>query len=77
VDAQQRTALVAGHEIPRVGLELVLDGIDQPGRPIEADDLVAAEQAPEQLIEPLEMIHVAMADENVADAEHLPRRQWR
>jgi hypothetical protein len=55
----------------------MLDRIDKAGGTIEADNLVAADKASEQLIEAREMIHVPVADEDIAYAKELTRRQRR
>jgi hypothetical protein len=47
VRPQPQVALVAGHEIPRIGSELVTDGIDEPCWTVDVEHLLAPEHEPE------------------------------
>src|SRR5919106_5892610 len=51
-------ALVAGHEVPGIGRELMADGVDQSGWPVKIESLLPAKAVPEQPVEACEMIHV-------------------
>ena len=55
----------------------MLDRVDDALRAIDAERLLAPEQAAQQLIETGEMIHVEMRDEDVADAQQLARGKAR
>jgi hypothetical protein len=68
-------ALVAGHEVPGIGRELMADGVDQSGWPVKIESLLPAKAVPEQPVEACEMIHVHVADEHVAHTQQFARWQ--
>jgi hypothetical protein len=60
-------------QIPGVGSKLMLDGVDNARRPMDAKRLLPPEQEPQQLVETGEMVHMPMRDEDVADAQKFAR----
>ena len=62
-------------EIPGVGLELRRYPVRHSGRPDHAESARPVHAKPEHPVKPGEMVHVAVANENMADPQHLPRRK--
>ena len=58
-------------KIPQVRLQLMLDTVDKPIRPIEAYAGVPADQQSQQPIEADEVIDMGMRDADVSDPLHL------
>ena len=64
-------------KIPQVRLQLMLDMVDKPIRPIEAYSCVPADQQSQQPVEADEVIDMGMRDADVSDPLHLARGQRR
>ncbi len=62
-------------QIPGIGAELVLDVIEERGRPVEMDAPVPPQGDPEEVIETDEMVHVGVGNEDVVDLQEFTRRQ--
>src|SRR6266540_3057930 len=76
-DRQDQVARIALDEVPAIGLELVMDLVDQALGAIEIDRLLAPDQYPEEVIEADEMIDMSVGDEHVLEAMDLSGRQDR
>ena len=73
--AEHWVALIPGDQVPGIGLELMLDGVDHPYGAIDIHGLFAAKKATQEIVEPGKMVHVPVRHENVADAQQLARGQ--
>lgn len=62
-------------EIPEIGLELVVDVIDEAVRAIKMDLLVATDEHPQQTIKSIKMIDMRVRNEHVFKALYLSWRQ--
>jgi hypothetical protein len=58
---------VIGHQIPRIGAELVLHVPQKIGRSVKMNAPVSPQRNPQELIKTDEMVHVGMGDENEVD----------
>jgi hypothetical protein len=76
-DAEHRVVVHAADQIPGVGFELVLDGLDHSRPTVDAHRFLTAVKTAQQLVEADEMVDVPVADEHITDAQQLARRQGR
>ena len=73
-DESQITRL-AINEIPEIGLELVVDVIDEAVRAIKMDLFVPTDEHPQQTIKSIKMIDMRVRNEHVLKASYLSWRQ--
>lgn len=75
VDGQGEVPRIALDHVPAIRRELVLHPVDEAGRAVQPQALMAPQAHAQQPVEAGEMVHVGVRHEHIAEAQDLLRHQ--